>query len=131
MAKVHFISPLQDVTVEVPKGTTVLEAADQAGAQVGHSCGGVCACSTCHIWVRQGLDSLSEQQDDEMDRLDQAFDVRAYSRLACQSEIGDEDLEVVITQESLTAFMDENPEVRKKLIAEGQWPPKSWAPKSG
>jgi 2Fe-2S ferredoxin len=131
MAKVHFISPLQDVTVEVPKGTTVLEAAEQAGAQVGHSCGGVCACSTCHIWVRQGLDSLSEQQDDEMDRLDQAFDVKASSRLACQSEVGDEDLEVVITQESLTAYMDENPEVRKKLIAEGQWPPRSWAPKSG
>ncbi len=131
MAKVHFISPLQDVTVEVPKGTTVLEAAEQCGAQVGHSCGGVCACSTCHIWVRQGLDSLSEQRDDEMDRLDQAFDVKANSRLACQSEVGDEDLEVVITQESLTAYMDENPEVRKQLIAEGQWPPKSWAPKSG
>ena len=131
MAKVHFISPLQDVTVEVPKGTTLLEAAEQAGAQVGHSCGGVCACSTCHVWVRQGLESLSEQQDDEMDRLDQAFDVKASSRLACQSRVNGDDLEVVITQESLTAFMDENPEVRRKLMAEGGWPPKSWAPKAG
>ena len=130
MAKVHFISPLQDLTVEVPKGTTLLDAAGQAGAQVGHSCGGVCACSTCHIWVRKGLESLSEQQEAELDRLDLAFDVKAASRLACQSEIGDEDLEVVITQESLTAFMDENPDVRRKLIAEGAWPPKSWSPKT-
>ncbi len=129
MPKVRFISPLQDVTVEVAKGVTLLEAAEDAGAQVGHSCGGVCASSTCHVWVRQGLDSLSEQQDKEMDRLDQAFDVKPYSRLACQSEVGEEDLEVAITQESLNAFMDENPEVRKKLEAEGNWPPKSWAPK--
>src|SRR6476660_7447169 len=111
MPRIRFRSPFDDVTIEVPEGTSILEAAEQCGAQVGHSCGGVCACSTCHIWVRQGLDSLSEQQDDEMDRLDQAFDVKASSRLACQSEIGDDDLEVVITQESLTAFMDENPEV--------------------
>ena len=51
-------------------GTTLLEAAEECGAQVGHSCGGVCACSTCHVWVRKGLDSLSEQADAEMDRLD-------------------------------------------------------------
>lgn len=122
MPKVHFVSPLQDVTVEVAKGTPILEAAEACGAQVGHSCGGVCACSTCHVWVKKGLDSLSEQQDDEMDRLDQAFDVKPISRLACQAEVGDEDLEVFITQESLTAYMDENPEVRKQLVAEGKWP---------
>lgn len=124
MAKVHFISPLQDVTVEVPKGTTVLDAAEQCGAQVGHSCGGVCACSTCHIWVRQGLDSISEQKDDEMDRLDQAFDVRAFSRLACQACVDGEDLEVTITEESLKAYMDENPDLRKQLEAQGRWPVK-------
>ena len=122
MAKVHFVSPLQDLTVEVPAGTTILEAAEQCGAQVGHSCGGVCACSTCHVWVRKGLDSLSEQQDDEMDRLDQAFDVKPVSRLACQSKIGGADLEVAITEESLVAYMDENPDTRRKLIAEEKWP---------
>jgi 2Fe-2S ferredoxin len=122
MPKVHFKSPLEDVTVEVPQGTTLLDAAEEGGAQVGHSCGGVCACSTCHVWVRKGFDSLSEQSDEEMDRLDQAFDVRPYSRLACQSEVGTEDLEVTITEESLSAFMDENPDLRHKLEAEGKWP---------
>lgn len=122
MPKVHFQSPLDDVTVEVAAGTTLLEAAEQGGAQVGHSCGGVCACSTCHVWVRKGLESLSEQGDEEMDRLDQAFDVRAYSRLACQSGVGTEDLEVQITEESLSAFMDENPALRHALEAAGKWP---------
>ena len=122
MPKVRFVSPLQDLTVEVPEGTTLLEAAEACGAQVGHSCGGVCACSTCHVYVKKGLESLSEQQDDEMDRLDQAFDVKPASRLACQSVIDGQDLEVFVTEESLVAYMDENPDTRRKLIAEGKWP---------
>jgi ferredoxin, 2Fe-2S len=121
--KIHFTSPLDDLSIEVPEGTSILDAAEKCGAHVGHVCGGVCACSTCHVWVKKGFESLSEQSDKEMDRLDQAFDVRAYSRLGCQAEVGAEDLEVVITEESLTAFMDENPELRRQLEAEGKWPP--------
>ena len=89
---------------------------------MGHACGGVCACSTCHVWVKKGLESLSEQEDAEADRLDQAFDVRSYSRLSCQSLVGSEDVEVDITQESLQAFLDENPDLRHRLEAEGKWP---------
>ncbi len=122
MPKVHFKSPLEDTTVEVPAGTTLLEAAEKCGAQVGHSCGGVCGCSTCHVWVRKGLESLSEQTDAEMDRLDMGFDVRPYSRLSCQAELGQEDLLVEITEESLTAFLDENPALRRRLESEGKWP---------
>ena len=118
------MSPLNDLTVEVAEGTSILDAAEDSGAQVGHSCGGVCACSTCHVWVKKGLDSLSEQDDMEMDRLDLAFDVRPVSRLACQAKVGKADLEVQITEESLKAFMDENPDIRKALEAEGKWPPK-------
>ena len=123
MPKVTFRSPLTEVGVEVPKGTTILEAAEKCGAQVGHTCGGVCGCSTCHVWVKKGLESLSEQQDNEMDRLDQAFDVRSNSRLACQSELGEADVDVWITEESLSAYMDENPTERRALEAEGRWPP--------
>lgn len=122
MTKVHFKSPLDDVTVEVRPGTTILDAAEQAGAHVGHSCGGVCACSTCHVWIRKGLDTLSEQTDQEMDRLDMGFDVRPYSRLSCQTEVGPEDILVEITEESLSAFMDENPALRHQLEADGKWP---------
>jgi 2Fe-2S ferredoxin len=122
MPKVTISSPFEVKTTDVPEGTTLLEAAEAAGAQVGHVCGGVCACSTCHVWVKQGLSSLSDQADDEMDRLDQAFDVKPFSRLACQARLGASDVELQITQESLSAFMDENPHVRKALEAEGRWP---------
>ncbi|NTX01310.1 2Fe-2S iron-sulfur cluster binding domain-containing protein [Myxococcus sp. CA051A] len=122
MPKVTFKSPLAEVSVDVPPGTILLDAAEQGGAQVGHSCGGVCGCSTCHIWVRKGLDSLSEQSDAEADRLDMGFDVRPYSRLSCQTEVSQEDVTVEITEESLTAFMDENPVIRRALEAEGKWP---------
>ena len=57
-----------------------------------------------------------------MDRLDQAFDVRAYSRLACQARVGARGRGGGITEESLTAFLDENPELRRKLEAAGRWP---------
>lgn len=122
MPKVHFKSPFGELSVEVPPGTTLLDAAQEANAPVGHSCGGVCACSTCHVWVRKGLESLSEQEDEEMDRLDQAFDVRPNSRLSCQSQVGAVDLAVEITEESLSAYMDENPQLRHRLEAEGRWP---------
>jgi len=120
--RVRFRSPFDEVVVEVPDGTSILEAAEQCGATVGHACGGVCACSTCHVWVRKGIDSLSEQEEAEADRLDQAFDVRPYSRLSCQSLVGSEDVDVDITQESLQAFLDENPDLRHRLEAEGKWP---------
>ena len=122
MPRVRFRSPFDEVVVEVPDGTSILEAAEQCGATVGHACGGVCACSTCHVWVRKGIDSLSEQEEAEADRLDQAFDVRPYSRLSCQSLVGSEDVDVDITQESLQAFLDENPDLRHRLEAEGKWP---------
>ena len=123
MPKIRFMSPLQDLTVEVAEGTSILDAAEACGAQVGHSCGGVCACSTCHVWVKRGLETLPEQDDMEMDRLDLAFDVRAQSRLGCQAKVQKADLDVWITEESLKAFMDENPEDRKALEKEGKWPP--------
>jgi ferredoxin, 2Fe-2S len=127
MVKVTFRSPLQDVSVDVTVGTTLLDAADKAGAQVGHSCGGACACSTCHVWVKRGLEALSEQDDMEMDRLDLAYDVKPQSRLACQAKVGDAECEVWITEESLKAFMDENPLVRRALEVEGHWPPRKFS----
>jgi 2Fe-2S ferredoxin len=63
----------------------------------------------------------------EIDRLDLAYDVKAQSRLACQSKVDGADVDVWITEESLKAFMDENPNIRRGLEAEGKWPPKKFA----
>ncbi len=101
--------------VDVPKGTSLLEAATLAHFPEGSACGGVCACSTCHVHVLRGAQLLSEQEDEEADILDKAFDVRATSRLGCQSKIvGDGEIEVEITRESLEAFENEHPDERGK-----------------
>jgi 2Fe-2S ferredoxin len=103
--------------VEVPKGTSLLKAAQQIDAPEGYACGGVCACSTCHVYVTKGADLLSEQEDEEADILDKAFDVRAQSRLGCQSLVEkDGEIEVEITRESLEAYENEHPEARGKYI---------------
>ncbi len=99
--------------VTVPVGTSLLEAATQAHYPEGSACGGVCACSTCHVYVTAGAGLLSEQEDDEADILDKAFDVRPTSRLGCQSRIvKDGTVEVEITRESLQAFENEHPQER-------------------
>ena len=52
-----------------------------------HACGGSCACTTCHVVVREGAHNLSDMQDDEVDRLDTAWDVTPDSRLGCQAVV--------------------------------------------
>lgn len=101
---------------EVPIGTSLLEAAAIAGAPEGSSCGGVCACSTCHVHVVEGFELLSEMEDEENDILDKAFDVKATSRLGCQARAEKEGrLLVRITRESVEAFENEHPEARGKF----------------
>jgi 2Fe-2S ferredoxin len=102
-------------TVEVARGTSLLEASEQAGAMHGSACGGVCACSTCHVWIRQGAESLSEAQEDELDILDKAFDVKPSSRLGCQACVGEADVVFEITEESFGTYLDEHPAERRAL----------------
>jgi len=111
MPKVRF-EP-DGIEIEVPVGTTILEASNLAHAQVGSACGGVCGCSTCHVYVKQGLADLSPAEDREEDIMDKAFDVRSDSRLGCQSKIlRDTTIVAEITRESRKAYFDEHPELR-------------------
>jgi 2Fe-2S ferredoxin len=57
------------------------------GIQLEHACGGSCACTTCHLIVRKGMENLSEEKDNELDRLDTAWDLTTTSRLGCQAVI--------------------------------------------
>ena len=109
MPKVHFKSPLAEVTAEVAPGTTLLDAAEKCGAQVGHSCGGVCACSTCHVIVKEGLETCNESTEEEEDQLEEAPGLTPRSRLACQTvPNGTKDIVVEI------------PKWRMNLVREGQ-----------
>ena len=116
MPKVRF-EP-DGIEVDVPIGTSILDASRAAGAQVGSACGGVCACSTCHVYVKQGLEALKPASDREEDIMDKAFDVRPDSRLGCQSKIlRDTTIVAEISRESRQAYLDEHPELRAALKA--------------
>jgi ferredoxin len=97
-------------------GDSILDAAAEAGIPVGSACGGVCACSTCHVYVTQGGDLLSPQDDDEADVLDKAFDVRASSRLSCRARVvADGSISVEITRESVETYENEHPAERGRF----------------
>ena len=113
MAKVRYPKERGGVEVEVPVGTTLLQASQKAGVTHGSACGGVCACSTCHVYVRKGANLLSESEDEEQDILDKAFAVEFCSRLGCQARIEREGLvELFITRESYETWYNEHPKER-------------------
>jgi len=111
MPKVRFVR--EKIEIEIADGETILKAAKKAGAPEGDRCGGVCACSTCHVYVTKGFDATSEIEDEEFDILDKAFDVRPTSRLGCQAKVHG-DIEVEISDESFQAFVDEHPDQKER-----------------
>jgi len=84
MPKIRFLP--MEVEVEVAAGTPILDAALDNNIQLDHNCGGNCACSTCHVIVEEGFESLKEMSEDEQDMLDEAEGLTEKSRLACQCE---------------------------------------------
>ncbi len=94
---------LVPVTINnVPEGESVLETALKNDIELHHNCGGVCACSTCHIYLEKGEDLVEELSDREEDFIDRAVSPRLNSRLACQCVLlkGEGDLEVTIPDQS-------------------------------
>lgn len=82
--------------IEADPGTTICDAALANGIEIEHACEKSCACTTCHVIVREGFDSLSEADEVEEDMLDKAWGLEPDSRLSCQAVVGDEDLVVEI-----------------------------------
>lgn len=105
MPKIRFLPSEMEVNVE--EGTAVLEAALANNILIEHNCGGNCACSTCHIIVEDGFDTLDEMSEDEMDMLDEAEGLTERSRLACQCKVK-EDLVVRIPPKA-QLWQDESP----------------------
>ncbi len=82
MPKVTFLP--SGTEVEVSEGTNLLDAALDNNVQIDHNCGGNCACSTCHVIIDKGFESLGKMSEDEEDMLDEAENLTETSRLACQ-----------------------------------------------
>lgn len=91
----------EGLEIEVKAGVTVLDALLANGVELEHACEKACACATCHLYIREGFDSLSEISDQEDDYLEKAWGLEPDSRLSCQSVIGDEDLVVEIPKYTL------------------------------
>jgi ferredoxin, 2Fe-2S len=97
MPKVTFIIDGESRTVEFETGKlpythhgkpeSFLDVAKNLDIPLEHACGGSCACTTCHVVVKQGMENLSEMEDDEMDRVEQAADFQLNSRLGCQAVV--------------------------------------------
>ena len=69
------------------KPESILDVAENFDIFLDHACGGNCACTTCHVVVKQGANLMNEMDDDEADRLDMAADLQLNSRLGCQAVI--------------------------------------------
>jgi 2Fe-2S ferredoxin len=97
MPRVTFIKDGKETTVEFESGKleyqhhgrpeSFLDVAMNLGISLEHACGGSCACTTCHLIIRKGMDNLTEPEDNELDRLDTAWDLTTTSRLGCQAVI--------------------------------------------
>jgi 2Fe-2S ferredoxin len=97
MPKVTFIVDGEERVLEVDLSSlpyshhglqgSLLDIAKNLDIPLEHACGGSCACTTCHVIVREGAQNLSDMQDDEADRLDTAWDVTPHSRLGCQAVV--------------------------------------------
>ena len=86
----------QGAVIEAEPGTSLCDAMLQNGIEIEDACEKSCACTTCHVYVREGFDSLNEATEDEDDYLDKAWGLDMDSRLSCQALVADEELTIEI-----------------------------------
>lgn len=84
----------EGAAIDAQPGETICDAALRNDIDIEHACEKSCACTTCHVYVREGGESLNESTEDEDDMLDKAWGLDPDSRLSCQAVVGDIDLVV-------------------------------------
>lgn len=98
----------EGAALEGETGQSVLDVALKNGISIPHACEKSCACTTCHVVIREGFDSLEESDELEDDMLDKAWGLEPESRLGCQAVIRDEDLVVEIPKYNLNIVNEEH-----------------------
>ena len=91
----------QGAQIQAPAGTSICEAMLDNHIEIEHACDMSCACTTCHVIVREGTESLNEPDENEEDMLDRAWGLQPQSRLSCQAILGQKDLVVEIPKYSI------------------------------
>ena len=82
--------------VDAIEGQTICDVALKNGIKIEHACEKSCACTTCHVYIRQGIETIDESSENEDDMLDKAWGLEPDSRLSCQAKIGEDDLVIEI-----------------------------------
>lgn len=103
----HEICPA-GATIEASPGESICEAALRNRIGIEHACEMSCACTTCHVIIRQGYFSLEPPDELEEDYLDKAWGLEADSRLSCQALVGDEDLVVEIPKYTINMVSEKH-----------------------
>ena len=88
--------------IEATPGVSICDTLLDNGIEIEHACEKSCACTTCHVIVREGFDSLNEQEEKEEDMLDKAWGLEPNSRLSCQAIVAEDDLVVEIPKYTIT-----------------------------
>ncbi len=95
-------------TLEAPRGQSICDALLEHGINIEHACEKSCACTTCHVIVREGFNSLAPAEEKEEDMLDKAWGLEPQSRLSCQARIADQDLVVEIPKYTINMVSEQN-----------------------
>ena len=99
---------LEPITLNnIEPDQSILEVALKNDITLHHNCGGVCACSTCHLYLEQGEDLVEELSDKEEDFIDRAVNPRLNSRLGCQCVLQESDGNIMVTLPDQTQFLGE------------------------
>jgi 2Fe-2S ferredoxin len=91
----------QGAQINAPSGTSICEALLDNDIKIEHACDMSCACTTCHVVVREGFNSLNELDENEEDMLDRAWGLEPQSRLSCQAILAQQDVTVEIPRYSI------------------------------
>jgi len=94
--------------IEAKTGDNLIDLAMEHDIEIEHACEMSCACTTCHVLVREGFDSLEESDELEDDMLDKAWGLEPESRLSCQVEVGEEDLVIEIPKYTLNQVSEQH-----------------------
>ena len=98
----------QGAEIDAAPGVSVCDALLANDIDIEHACEKSCACTTCHVVVREGFDSLPEASEDEEDLLDRAWGLEPESRLSCQAVVNGENLVVEIPRYSINHAKEEH-----------------------
>ena len=104
----------QGALFEAEPGVSICDALLQHGVEIEHACEKSCACTTCHVILREGFDSLQPAEELEEDMLDKAWGLEPNSRLSCQARVADKDLVVEIPKYTINMAKESGAGQHKK-----------------